>query len=299
MGPRSLIRWAVPAGSSVESPAGPSVDLGALLVVLAVLSLAVPAPATTQEGLDSVAALAAAGRTEEARAELETWWDSERSRSSRRDRQRGLWLRAVLTVDPGMAILDYQRLVVEYPGGPYSDKALARLARIAGSDADVLRAAGHFRTLLQDYPQSAARVGARRWLATHSEEIEAAEAAAALEAEGAAQRAGADAGDSAVVLEEPPPPGPDSAVRDPAEEEQDRQGEPGAQGRGRSRLGHRLSRMPPRRRKLRPRGSGDTPSSSGRSPRRRAPSGSRRSGPGKALRLAWCAYEGIHFSESG
>ena len=177
-----------------------------LSVVLAVLSLAVAAPAAGQEGLASVDALAAAGRTEEARAVLETWWDSERTRSSRRDRQRGLWLRAVLTVDPGMASLDYQRLVVEYPGGPYSDEALVRLAMIADSDEDALRAARYYRTLLQDYPRSPERVRARRWLSNHSGEIEEAEGAAALEAPAAAEaQAGAEAqaaADSATDVED-------------------------------------------------------------------------------------------------
>lgn len=157
-----------------------------LSVVLAVLSLAVAAPAAGQEGLASVDALAAAGRTEEARAVLETWWDSERTRSSRRDRQRGLWLRAVLTVDPGMASLDYQRLVVEYPGGPYSDEALVRLAMIADSHEDALRAARYYRTLLQDYPRSPERVRARQWLSNHSGEIEETEEEAPSAADSAA-----------------------------------------------------------------------------------------------------------------
>ena len=47
--------------------------------------------------------------------------------SGRGDRQRGLWLRAILTVDPLMAGLDFQRLVLEYPGGAHSDEALLRL----------------------------------------------------------------------------------------------------------------------------------------------------------------------------
>ena len=183
--------------------------LWVIVVVLfpAVLLLAVPAPAAGQadqeglEGLGSVDALAAAGRTEEARAVLETWWDSERTRSSRRDRQRGLWLRAVLTVDPGMASLDYQRLVVGYPGGPYSDEALVRLAMIAGSDADLLGAAGYYRTLLQDYPRSPERVRARQWLSDHSEEIEEAEEAVALPG-----------------VEEPEPAEPDAGVQNPVEE---------------------------------------------------------------------------------
>ena len=207
--------------------------LWVMVVVLfpAVLLLAVPAPAAGQagqegregleglEGLGSVDALAAAGRTEEARAELEIWWDSERTRAGRRDRQRGLWLRAVLTVDPGMASLDYQRLVVGYPGGPYSDEALVRLAMIAGSDEDLLRAAGYYRALLQDYPRSPDRVRARQWLSDRSEEIEEAEEAAALEAQAAAEaEVEPEVTDSLPELDGPEPAEQDSGVQDPVEE---------------------------------------------------------------------------------
>lgn len=140
----------------------------------------VPGSSVAQQSLDAVDALASEGRTEEARGALETWWGSERSQSSRSDRQRGLWLRALLTVDPEMATLDYQRLVVGYPGGPYSDEALVRLAMISGSRADVLAAAGYYGSLLQDYPRSPQRERARRWLDDHSQEISKAEAEAAV-----------------------------------------------------------------------------------------------------------------------
>ncbi len=179
-----------------------------LVAALSLVALcpALPAYADGQQGLDSVDVLASAGRAEEARGVLQVWWDSARSQSSRRDRQRGLWLRALLTVDPGMATLDYQRLVVAYPGGPYSDEALVRLAMIAGSGEDLLGEVGYYRSLLQDYPRSPERVRVRQWLSEHSDEIEAAEAEAALVA--AAAQAAADsavAADSAAAEEETPP----------------------------------------------------------------------------------------------
>ena len=115
-----------------------------------------------------------------------------------------------------MASLDYQRLVVGYPGGPYSDEALVRLAMIASSDTDLLGAAGYYRILLQDYPRSPERVRARQWLSDHSEEIEEAEEAAALEAQAAAEaRAAAEAqaaADSTAALERAAPPAADSAA---------------------------------------------------------------------------------------
>ena len=84
-----------------------------------------------------VDSLALAGRADEARTVLESWWQSQRVRSSRRDRQRGLWLRAVLTVDPRMAGLDFQRLVLEYPGGLHSDEAMLRLGLISAAAEDL------------------------------------------------------------------------------------------------------------------------------------------------------------------
>ncbi len=151
--------------------------LRAILAVAPSIWLAVPSDG--QVALDSVDALARTGRTEEARTLLETWWNHDRTRSSRQERQHALWLRALLTVDPWTAALDYQRLVVQYPAGPYSDGALVRLAMIADFDEDVLRAAGYYRILLQDYPRSPDQVTARQWLGAHAKEIEEAEAVAA------------------------------------------------------------------------------------------------------------------------
>ena len=220
---------------------------------------------------------------------LETWWDSERTRSSRRDRQRGLWLRAVLTVDPGMASLDYQRLVVGYPGGPYSDEALVRLAMIASSDTDLLGAAGYYRILLQDYPRSPERVRARQWLSDHSEEIEEAEEAAALEAQAAAEarrllRPGLllirQQRWSGRLLQR--------RIRRLRSNPRWRTRCPGSRSRSRpSRIrGFRIrSRSRPSRRRrsrrtLRRKRLGDTRSSSGRSPPKRPPTDSQDPGPG-------------------
>ncbi len=127
-----------------------------------------------------VDSLAQAGRADEARAALDSWWENERARSGRRDRQRGLWMRAILTVDPRMAGRDFQRLVLEYPGGAYSDDALLRLGLISSAVEDLPRAAGYFRTLVTDYPRSPQRRRAQEWLAENS--VEVAEARAEAEA---------------------------------------------------------------------------------------------------------------------
>ena len=77
-------------------------------------------------------------------------------------------MRARLTVDPGLAALDYQRLVVEYPGGPYSDQALYRLAQAAEAQRDDRGAAKHFAALAEDYPASRNAATATEWLERNS-----------------------------------------------------------------------------------------------------------------------------------
>ena len=148
-----------------------------ILAVGAVGAVGVAVPVGAQESLDVVDSLALAGRADEARTALESWWENQRLRSSRRDRQRGLWMRAVLTVDPRMAGLDFQRLVLEYPGGSHSDEALLRLGLINAAAEDLPRAARYFRTLVTDYPRSAQRRRAQDWLAEHLVAVEEAEAA--------------------------------------------------------------------------------------------------------------------------
>ena len=150
------------------------IHLSALIV-----AVVVAVPMGAQESLDVVDSLASAGRADEARTALEAWWDNERVRSSRLDRQRGLWLRAILTVDPRVAGLDFQRLVLEYPGGSHSDEALLRLGLISAAVEDLPRAAGYFRTLVTDYPRSPQRRRAQDWLSENFVAVEEAELAEA------------------------------------------------------------------------------------------------------------------------
>ena len=144
-----------------------------------ILAVVVAVPMGAQESLDVVDSLASAGRADEARTALEAWWDNGRARSSRLERQRGLWLRAILTVDPRMASLDFQRLVLEYPGGSHSDEALLRLGLISAAAEDLRRAAGYFRTLVTDYPRSPQRRRAQEWLTENFVAVEEAELAEA------------------------------------------------------------------------------------------------------------------------
>lgn len=124
--------------------------------------------------LDQVEVLTRQGRILEAREVLQTWWDEQGARVGRLDRQRSLWLRARLTVDPSLAELDLRRLTLEFPGGPYSDDALLRLARSADLRGDLGRAAGYFRTLLRGYPSSPHAPLAAAWLREAGPEVQAA-----------------------------------------------------------------------------------------------------------------------------
>jgi hypothetical protein len=128
-----------------------------------------------QEGasLNEVETFIAGGMITEARETLETWWNTRFPVASRGDRQRGIWLRGKLTVDPSIAELDFRRLVLEYPGGPYSDDALFRLGLSAELRGDLRAAHSSFETLVRDYPSSPRRSEARQWIQDHAREIEA------------------------------------------------------------------------------------------------------------------------------
>lgn len=138
------------------------------LVLLAMAALTGgPRVGASQEptSLQRVEELTRLGRTEEARTLLTAWWETARTDASRRDRQRGLWLRGRLTVDPSQAELDLRRLVVEFPGGAFSDQALLRLAQAAWAEGDGARAQTHLDQLARDYPGSAVAREGRAWRA--------------------------------------------------------------------------------------------------------------------------------------
>ena len=108
-----------------------------IFAIPAAVLFASPTSAWAQNpDLDRVERLMAEGRFSSARSVLQGWLDASGDLAVRADRQRGTWLRALLTVDPEMAELDLRRLVVEYPGGPFSDDALIRLAHGARAQSD-------------------------------------------------------------------------------------------------------------------------------------------------------------------
>jgi hypothetical protein len=147
-----------------------------LVLFLASTLLALgPTASESQEGasLAEVESLMAQGRIMEARGTLETWWTTRFSSASRSDRQRGIWLRGKLTVDPSMAELDFRRLVLEFPGGPYTDDALFRLGLSADRKGELREAQGHFDRLVREYPSSPRVQEARDWIRSHRIELEA------------------------------------------------------------------------------------------------------------------------------
>lgn len=114
--------------------------------------------------LNDVDQLIRDGRIQEARETLLAWSDATR-RPDRVDRQRALWFRGVLNLDPAQAASAFRRLVLEYPGGPFTDLALHRLGMSAALRGDLRAAESSFSVLARDYPGSPMRREARDWLA--------------------------------------------------------------------------------------------------------------------------------------
>lgn len=145
---------------ALAAPGGSGTGSGALDAIR-------PGPerlAAQEPSLDAVEERMDRGRISGARDALQTWWEESREDASPEDRQRALWLRARLTVDPSIARADYTRLALEHPGGPYSAGALLRLGQAAAAAGRPAEATRHFEQLLRDYPESAHRLEARRWL---------------------------------------------------------------------------------------------------------------------------------------
>lgn len=173
---------------------------------LAGLVATLAAPAAAQSPLERVERLTRMGHTEEARAALSEWWEGDRSRASRRDLQRGLWLRGRLTVDPVQAELDFQRLAVLYPSGDFTADAILRLAQAAWAMGDGESARRHLETLERDYPRSDALEAGRAWMADAGPLPSAVERPSVTTSEGASGSGGQPPAE--VEPEMPPPAAP-------------------------------------------------------------------------------------------
>lgn len=138
-----------------------------LILVACAAALAAAGDVGAQEDggtLGRVERLSQLGKADDARSLLLSWWDSAGSSASRADRQRALWLRGCLTVDPSQAEIDFRRLVIEFPGGAYSGRALLRLAQSAYVAGDGGEARQRVAELERNYPGSRVSHEARTWL---------------------------------------------------------------------------------------------------------------------------------------
>lgn len=145
--------------------------LGPSRLALAFLLGVALASGAAGQTLDQVDDYLQDGRLQDARSALLVW-ESSTPNPSRADRQRGLWLRGLLTLDPEEASSSYARLLVEYPGGPFTDRALLRLALAADLRGDPDEAAIHYAQLARDHPTSPLQDRAERWLRDHPEAAE-------------------------------------------------------------------------------------------------------------------------------
>lgn len=182
--------------------------LFSLLPVVALAKRVEAQTGPTPPSLDLVDSLTAQGRIMAARDVLEEWLELRSASASRLDVQRSIWLRGRLTVDPSMAEADFRSLVLEYPGGPYSDDALWRLGLSAAARGDFPEAADRFSDLCRDYPSSPDVPGAEAWLAEHGTNTgsPAGPLPAAGNAAGNGARSGSPgAANSAPPNREPPP----------------------------------------------------------------------------------------------
>jgi len=149
---------------------GPGAQLrSAVYARVAIFALAVLAASSplAAQGLDEVEVLIHRGAIAEARRELDAWWAQDRTTAAKFEVQRGIWFRGLLTVEGDGAELHYRRLLLEHPGGPFTDLALARLGHLAHAKGADAEAESHFRQLLRDHPTSFQGEDARRWLATY------------------------------------------------------------------------------------------------------------------------------------
>ena len=141
-----------------------NVVVGVLIFTISlIVSRSVSAQVDTMT-LPEIEALAQHGRPNQARIELMTWWEESRDAASREERQYALWLRGRLTVDPLQAIRDFQRLVIEYPGGPFTAGALYRLAQEAYERENTDDFERFMGSLSRDYPNASALAEADAWV---------------------------------------------------------------------------------------------------------------------------------------
>lgn len=133
-----------------------------VLVTVALVASVVSLSGQTLEDIDR---RIVDGRTAEARELLLDWWDAGWDDAPRADRERALWLRGRLTLDPGEAASSFRRMVTEFPVGRWTDGALYRLGSLSAASGDTVSATRWFAILQRDFPRTTPAASAAAWLA--------------------------------------------------------------------------------------------------------------------------------------
>jgi cell division septation protein DedD len=133
-------------------------------MVSALVSIALlPSPASSQS-LHLAELFAEQGRIDDARAEVLAWFEIRGDEATPNEVQHGLWLRGRFAKDPAAGLADLDRLVDDYPDGPYTGHALAWLASAAAESGDDARAAALYTRVAQSHAESEPASAARDWL---------------------------------------------------------------------------------------------------------------------------------------
>lgn len=190
--------------------------LVSLSVVVAVTSVIVRPSGVSAQSLHLAELFAEQGRTDDARAEVLAWFEIRGAEATPTEVQHGLWLRGRFAQDPAAGLADLDRLVEEYPQGPYTGLALGWLASAAAEAGDDARAAALFTRVAQSHPDTDAGAAARDWLRQRGIRVESPVAAPAPRVEPPPRVEPAPARQDSVT---PPPARQDSVAPPPARQD--------------------------------------------------------------------------------
>jgi cell division septation protein DedD len=133
-------------------------------MVSALASIALLPSTASGQSLHLAELFAKQGRIHDARAEVLAWFEIRGDEATPNEVQHGLWLRGRFARDPAAGVADLDRLIEEYPDGPYTVRALAWLAAAAAESGDDSRAAALYTRVAQSPTESEEAIGAREWL---------------------------------------------------------------------------------------------------------------------------------------
>lgn len=122
-----------------------------------------PAPLVGQS-LDLAELFIEQGRLDDARTEVDAWFEIRGSAATPQQIQHGLWLQGRLLPDRARARARLEQLVTSYPEGPYTARALNWLADFAEQAGEMEAAVAYQRQVVRDFPATPAAAVARDWL---------------------------------------------------------------------------------------------------------------------------------------